>query len=221
MKASLVLMIGSAVLVIGCGKTSDPTEKNFSAAIKQYLDKKGDLCLRLNKWPVDLSEADLRMLKALPTGEAAQMHALATAGVVSGIDAQVDQVGMFDGKPTGQKFPVKRYTLTEAGKKYYREQDVTRIGLDGVGTGKQGDICYGKKKLQKVVKWEGPMKFGDYQEANVIYLYQIDNLADWSSSREFAAAFPHAARLIEEAGKKEQQGGVKLTSAGWEPKGLD
>lgn len=221
MKASLVILAASACALAGCAKPTDPSAKNFGAAISQYLDKKGELCLRLNKWPVDLSEADMRMLKSLPTGEAAQMQALASIGLVTGVDAQVVPADNFGWNGPAQKMTVKRYTLTEAGKKYYREQEVTRIGIDGVGKGKQGDICYGKKALEKVVKWEGPMKFGDYQEANVIYLYRIDKLADWARSREFAAAFPHAARLVEEAGKKEQQGAVKLTSLGWEPKALD
>lgn len=29
---------------------------------------------------------------------------------------------------------------------------------------------------------EGPMKFGDYQEANVKYQYKIDGLADWAKT---------------------------------------
>ncbi len=164
---------------------------------------------------------DLRLQKSLPTGTAGQMEALATVGLASGTDVEVDQIGMFDNKPTGRKFKVKRYVLTEAGKKFYREQEVTQIGLGGSKKVMQGDLCYGKKALAKVVKWEGPMKFGDYQEANVKYLYKIDNLADWTKKPEFLAAFPYVGQIIEAAETKEQQGGVKLTSAGWEPKGLD
>ncbi|MDG5826958.1 hypothetical protein MRX60_13075 (plasmid) [Xylella fastidiosa subsp. pauca] len=85
----------------------------------------------------------------------------------------------------------------------------------------QTDLCWGKKALDKVVKWEGPMKFGDYQEANVKYLYKIDGLADWAKKPEILAAFPYVGQITEDAGKKEQQHGVKLTSVGWEAKGLD
>jgi hypothetical protein len=67
------------------------------------------------------------------------------------------------------------------------------------------------------VKWEGQIKFGDYQEANVKYLYKIDNLADWTKKPEFLAAFPYVGKIVEAAGTKEQQGGVKLTSLGWVP----
>jgi hypothetical protein len=65
------------------------------------------------------------------------------------------------------------------------------------------------------------MKLGDYQEARVTYLYKIDGLADWTKKSEFQNAFPYIVQIIDPEGKKEQQGGVKLTSLGWEPKGLD
>jgi hypothetical protein len=213
-----------ALVLAGCGSKQDANEKNFGAAIGQYLDKKGELCLRLNKWPVDVTEMDLRMQKAMPTGTAGQMEALAAVGVVSGADTEVDELGGIGpsyNKPTGRKFKVKRYVLTDAGKKFYSEKEVTQIGFGGTKKVMQGDICYGKKSLDKIVKWEGPMKFGDYQEANVKYLYKIDGLADWTKKSEFQTAFPYIAQVIDAAGKKEQQGGVKLTSLGWEPKGLD
>lgn len=220
MKKAIVVLFGVSILA-GCGSKQDANEKNFGVAISQYLDKKGELCLRLNKWPVDVSEMDLRMQKTMPTGTAGQMEALAAVGLVSETDTEVDQIGMFDNKPTGHKFKVKRYVLTDAGKKFYQEKEVTQIGLGGAKKVMESDICYGKKVLDKVVKWEGPMKFGDYQEANVKYLYKIDGLADWAKKPEFLAAFPYVGQIIEAAGTEEQQGGVKLTSVGWEPKGLD
>jgi hypothetical protein len=210
-----------ALVLVGCGSKQDANEKNFGAAISQYLEKKGDLCLGLNKWPIDVTEMDLRLQKNMPTGLAGKMESLAAVGLVSGVDAEIDQVGMFDNKPTGRKFKVKRFTLTDASKNFYREKEVSRIGLDGVKKVMQGDLCYGKKSLDRVVKWEGPMKFGDYQEANVKYLYSIEGLAPWTKKPEFQAAFPYIGQIIDGAEKKEQQGGVKLTSLGWEPKGLD
>jgi len=202
-----------ALALAGCGSKQDANEKNFGRAISQYLDKKGGLCLRLNTWPVDVSEFDLRLKKTTTTGTAGQMEALAAVGIATGTDEEVDQVGMFDNKPTGRKFKVKRYVLTDTGKKFYLEKEDQKV--------MQGDICYGKKVLDRVVKWEGPMKFGDYQEANVKYLYKIENLAEWTKKNEFLSAFPYVGKIIEAAESEEQKHGVKLTSQGWEPKGLD
>jgi hypothetical protein len=130
---------------------------------------------------------------------------LAEAGLVSEVD-----VGA-----------VKRYSLSDMGKKFYRKKEITEYSVGGQRKAMQGDICYGKKSIASIVKWEGPMKFGDYQEANVKYLYKIDGLADWANKPEIQAAFPFVAQIINNAGKKEQALGVKLTSIGWEPKGLD
>lgn len=223
MKSKVIFaVVTGTILVAGCGSKQDANEKNFGVAVGQYLDKKGELCLRLNKWPVDVTEMDLRMQKTMPTGTAGQMEALASVSLVVGADTEVEERGFGGvGQATGRKFKVKRYVLTDAGKKFYREEEVNQIGLGGSKKVMQGDICYGKKALDKVVKWEGPMKFGDYQEANVKYLYKINNLADWTKKPEFLAAFPYVGQIIEAAGNKEQQHGVKLTSQGWEPKGLD
>lgn len=220
----LVAVLCAAVLT-GCGSKKDPNKKNFGAAISQYLDKKGDLCLGLSKWPVDVTDADVRQEKFLPGGTAAKMNALAAAALVSGAEGEnVEKMPGLGGiEPNTYKYKVKRYVLTDAGKKYYREEEVEKFNVIGGATTKvkQGDVCYGKMALDKVVKWEGPMKLGEYQEASVRYLYRIDGLPDWTKNPQVRAAFPIMAQMIDAAGKKEQTHGVKLTSEGWEPLGLD
>ena len=218
-KRVIFTVVLSACVLAGCGSKQDVNEKNFGAAISQYLDKKGELCLGVDEWPFDVDKRDLEMQKTLPTGKAAQMEALASVGFVSGTDTEVEVKGWFSTK--GQKANVKRYVLTDAGKKFYIEQEAKSVGLDGVKKIMKGDICYGKKSLDKVVKWEGPMKLGDYQEATVKYLYNIDGLADWTKKAEIQTAFPYIVRVIDGAGKEEARGIVKLTSEGWEHKGLD
>lgn len=213
--------IFGVLMLAGCGSKSDANEENFGVAISQYLDKKGGLCLHLNRWPVDVTEMDLRLQKSMPNGMAGKMKALEAVGLVSGVEAEVDQIGMFDNKPTGHKFKVTRYVLTVSGKRFYNEKEVNQITFSGVKKIMRGDICYGKKILDQIVKWEGPTKFGDYQEAKVIYLYKIDALAEWTKKPEIRAAFPYVAQIIDAAREQEQQGAVKLTSLGWEPKGLD
>ncbi|WP_083953716.1 hypothetical protein [Thauera butanivorans] len=83
------------------------------------------------------------------------------------------------------------------------------------------DLCWGKKALDKIMKWEGPMKFGDYQEAGITYTYKVNNLADWAKKPEVQAAFPVVKSVLDGAGSKESKHAVKLTSQGWEAKGLD
>jgi uncharacterized lipoprotein NlpE involved in copper resistance len=195
--------------LIGCGNKQDANEKNFGVAISQYLDKKGELCLGTYKWPVDLDEKGSQVWDG--KGEWKRMAALQKTGLVAGAEVEVEQMG-WNNKPTGRKVKLTRYQVSEAGKKYYHEKEVSQRSLDGAKKTLQGDLCYGKKSLDKVVKWEGPMKLGDYQEAGVKYLYKIDGLADWARSPDIQTAFPKITAELN---------GVRLTSIGWEAKGLD
>src|SRR6218665_190685 len=165
-KQLAILAALGTVTLAACGSKTDANEKNFGAALTQYFDKKGDLCLNTKRWPVDLNEYDVRLQKTTATGPGGQMAALEAAGLAKGEDIEVHVMGIM-GKPTGTKAKVKRYTLTDAAKPFAKEREVSAIGLNGRTTEKQTDLCWGKKALDKVVKWEGPMKLGDYLRSPV------------------------------------------------------
>ena len=219
-KQLAILAVLGTVTLAACGSKTDANEKNFGAALTQYFDKKGDLCLNTKRWPVDLNEYDVRLQKTTATGPGGQMAALEAAGLVKDEDIEVDVMGIM-GKPTGTKAKVKRYTLTNAAKPFAQEREVSAIGLNGRTTEKQTDLCWGKKALDKVVKWEGPMKLGDYQEASVTYLYKVNNVAEWAKRPDVQASFPVVKSVLDAAGTKPAKHPIKLTSEGWEAKGLD
>jgi hypothetical protein len=212
---SVVIIMAAGLLLGACGSKLDPNAKNFGAALAQNLDKTGELCLGQTKWPVDVTDMDVVVGKSIPHSKAAQMRALEAAGLVSHAEAQVEMMGVL-GKPLGSSYKANRYTLTDTGRQFYREKEVKVFGLAGPEKAMQGDLCYGKQAFDKVVKWEGPMKLGDYQEARVTYAYKIENLASWAGKSEVQQAFPNVRRQIEGAGKGESQHAVKLTSEGWE-----
>lgn len=211
----IAVMVAVGLLVGACGSKIDANAKNFGAALSQNLEKTGELCLGQTTWPVEVTEMDVVMAKSIANAKAAQMRALESAGLASSAEAQVEMMGMF-GKPTGGSLKVWRYTLTDAGKQYYREKEVSVYTIAGPAKAMQGDLCYGKQALDKVVKWEGPMKLGDYQEARVTYAYKIENLAGWAGKPEVQQAFPNVRRQMEGVGKGDSQHAVKLTSEGWE-----
>lgn len=221
MKKVVSSAIAVAILLVGCGNKTDVNAKNFGAAISQYLDKKGELCLDLAKWPVDVPEWDWDEPKRLPTFSAGKMAALEAVGLAKSEVAEVEGSGT-NGKPRGVTFKVKRYTLTDAAKPFEKHKE-NKYSTISQGEVKETltNLCWGKKALDKVVKWEGPIKLGDYQEVGVKYLYKIDGMADWAKKPELNAAFPQVGRTIEGAGKEEQKHGLSLTSEGWEARGLD
>lgn len=48
-----ILAVLGTVTLTACGSKADANEKDFGAAMTQYFDKKGDLCLNTKRWPVD------------------------------------------------------------------------------------------------------------------------------------------------------------------------
>ena len=204
MKKTILAVLCTAS-VAACGNKTDANEKNFGAALTQYFDKKGELCLNIDKWPVDVRKRDARYNL--------QMRALEAAGLVRGEDISVQDTILI-----GMNLQVRRYTLTEAAKPFVQEKEVASI-LDGKVSVKR--LCWGRKALAKVVKWEGPMKFGEYQEARVIYTYKVDKLADWATKPELQAAFGEVKVILDGAGTKEDRHAIKLTSEGWESNALD
>lgn len=208
------IFLGALVLA-GCNSQQDTNKKIFGAAVSKYLAKEGDLCLQLTQWPVDLNEAAFR----LNTEDAQTMPALEAIGIVSSKDIDIDHDKTLREDSTAQRTKIKRYTLTTAGNRFFLKKEITVPGSSAKMMGR--DICYGKKSLDKVVKWEGPTQYADTQEVRVKYLYKIDNLADWAQTPVFQAAFPYSADIIQGAGKKEDQHTLKLTDLGWEPSGLE
>ncbi len=212
--STILLSVG---LLSACSSKTDANEKNFSAAMSAYFNKNGDLCLGVRQWPVDLRERDIQAKNL----NLKQMSALESVGLVKAENAEVDIIGIMSNKPTGEKAKVKRYTLSEAANPFVKEIEVKSIGLNGSQEIKQHDLCWGQKALDKIVKWEGPIKLGDYQEAGITYTYKINNMAEWANNPEVQSAFPSIQNTVENASTKQLTHGIKLTSEGWEARGLD
>jgi DNA-binding PadR family transcriptional regulator len=189
----LMAMLGSTA----CSSKQDANEKNFGQAVSAHLEKSGALCLARGRWkdPAQVSNDGPAF-----TNITKEMEVLEQLGL-----AKVSEPP----QPGGGK--EKLYVLTDMGRKFYHAKAADG-GMDASA------LCYGKKTLDKIVKWEGPMKFGDYQVAGVTYTYKIDDLADWAKQPEFQAHFTKDAAVIKSAGNKHETIGATLTNLGWEAK---
>lgn len=184
------------------GNKTDVNEANFRAAVAQYLDKKGKQCLNPFPLPVDVDPRFYDM-------GTKKFVALEAAGVLQKTEVEVDEK-TFVGKPTGKKITVHRYTLADSAKPFWQEQETAFLG-------KQNVLCWGKKSIDKVVKWEGPL----FQQVNVIYTYQIDGLAEWAKHPAVQAEYPHIKPILDGIGTKENDQALKLNNLGWEALGLN
>jgi hypothetical protein len=192
-----------------CDSKTAANKKNFGITVTQYFDKKGDMCLDPMKWPVDVYETDQRQQKMFPDGVAGQMAALEAVGLARGEDMELP--GTFvDGKPNGLKVKVRRYVMTDAAKPYLR-----------ANAKQQQRMCWGRKSLDKVVRWADPSKVGDHEESAVIYTYTLSNVADWAKKPQVKEAFPVLGRTIDGEHTQKEKLYVKLTPQGWEAFGLN
>jgi hypothetical protein len=206
-------MLLGVLLLIGCTSKKYANEKNSSEALNSYLAKKGQLCLGIPPtWPVELNEAERRG----GMGTAAEMAALEKAGLVRSHEAETEYTPPLSSRPVRAK--VLRYELTDDGKTFYREKH--RLGL-GANKEVQGDLCFGQRVLDKIVKWEGPNAVGDSKQASVFYTYRIENLAEWAKNADIQRVFPGIVSTIDGAGKTVMNQALTLTNQAWQAKGLD
>ena len=206
---SLVLGVTLSASLSACDSRTAANKKNFGITVTQYFDKKGDMCLDPMKWPVDVYETDMRQQKLFPDGVAGQMAALEAVGLARGEDMELP--GTFvDGKPNGLKVKVRRYTMTDAAKPYLH-----------VNAKQQQRVCWGRKSLDKVVRWADPSKVGDHEESAVLYTYKLSNVAGWARKPQVKEAFPVLGRTVDGEHTQQEKLYVKLTPQGWEAFGLN
>lgn len=211
-RASAILI---ALSVTACGGKSGVNEQNFAVAISRHLDQKGALCLQFPEWPASYSDLLLSLSQQTPDGVAARMAALQEVGLVQVYDTETDARG-YRGQPTGAKRTISHYSLTDKSKPFQRAREVKRLTAGGASKVQLTDLCWGKKVFDKIQKWEGPLRFGEYQEANVHYLYHVEGVASWATNPEILKAFPVIRETLDGVGKRSSQISVALTSVGWE-----
>jgi hypothetical protein len=196
---SLLLGLSLSAALSACNSKTSANEKNFSTAISQYFDKKGEMCLAPIEWPVDVYGTDLRQQKMYPDGVAGQMAALEAAGLAKGEDVT-----------SSGAVKSRRYVMLDAAKPWLR-----------AAPGQEPRLCWGRKSLSKVGRWADPAKVGDHEESSVIYTYQLSNVAPWARNPQIKQAFPELGRNIDGERKQEEKLYVKLTPNGWEALGLN
>ncbi len=197
-KISLALGVATLAVLAGCGpKQPEANLQNLTAAMNDYLAKRGDLCLGKTQWPIDVPqrEAGTRARNAV------QMPVLERVGLVSASTAKVQ-----DAKEGEQpaEITVTRYALTEEGKKYFHVREP------------QSDFCAAHLTLDTIVGWEAPPNDKDASAVVVTYTYKID-AAPWTSDAEVQKAFPMVDRVVRGAGTMQLKQNFKRTESGWVP----
>lgn len=183
MKTYIAVLAVLTLSIAGC----DNYKADFEKAISQDLEITGNLCLGIQKWPIEVTAFDMRM----KSRKALTFSYLEVEGLVRSEDTVIVAGGL--------RIPAALYTPSERAKPFM-------IGPD---------ICWGKRVLAEVVKWDGPMSSGGYKEAVVQYTYQVMPM-NWVVNSGITYHYPEM-NLIHQ-GPQKAEATLKLSSAGWEAK---
>ena len=191
--------------------TPAANRENFTQGMNAYLAKRGDLCLAKYDWPVDVTPAEF----AAGSRNAVQMPVLQKLGLVDVFEASVEAKTDKAVVPT----KVKRYQLTESGKKYYLTRELRTLASDGSKTVHQGDFCVAKLSLDKIVAWDPPTNDSARRETVVTYTYTVE-AAPWLQDPGAKRVFPMVDRVVQGARVAQLQEAFALTKDGWVAKDL-
>jgi hypothetical protein len=189
-------LLSAIALLVLAGCTTEPDAATFTTAMNTYLAKRGDLCLAKDRWPIDVTQRDIDS----GARNAVQMPVLERLGLVSSsvADAVIDDEG------TKHPIQVRRYALTEAGRRFMVQRDATH-----------SDFCAARLSLDRVVGWQlgsGPQGAGSH--ALVTYTYKIE-AAPWMQDAEAQKVFPVIANLVRSAGSARLEENFNRTPQGW------
>jgi len=178
------------------GRTAQLNRSVATAAVKKYLQEKGNLCLGKFTWPIEVTEAD----RTTGTNDALQMPVLERLGLV--VSSAVAQG--------------KRYELTAEGRKYYLERKMTTLGPGDSLIEHSGDLCVATLSLDKVVKWTVPEIINGRRETTVAYTYKIVP-AHWTADPEVRKVFPRVDMVIRGEGTLQLKETFQLEKGNWIP----
>src|SRR5476649_56048 len=148
MKKIAITSIAAVALIAtlgGCSKEKELNQANVSKAMQSYLAQRGDLCLAKSVWPIDVTAAET----GSGSRNGVQMPVLEKLGLVSASDAIAERK---DDDGNVSQVPVRRYQLTDEGKKYYLPRAPHKHQVDDHYAAVANDFCAAKLSLDHVVE---------------------------------------------------------------------
>jgi len=191
---------------MACNSARRPSAANLTNSINQYLAKHGEVCTSIGrKFPIDIPAS----AQQSQYGFGPQLAALQQTGLVSETDTTAVVHGMLDAlRGSGPPQQVRRYQLTAEGQKFFQQVPGT--------LGPTSGFCYGQKTVDSIIKWTDPVTVDGNSRTEVIYTYEVANLAPWAERPEIQQVFPDIGAMINGASKANQTVGLTLTDKGWE-----
>jgi len=204
MKTLAIHAIAALLLASSCHDRRAADQHTFTEGMKEYLARRGDLCVGKSSWPIDVTPADF----AGHSRDAVQMPVLERLGLVHGEDT-VTELRTEEGPV---KREVRRYELTPAGQRYYLVRDGGPRSTSNAAP--RRDLCVAKLSLDAVIGWDAPSDGAPLSHTVVQYTYHVD-AAPWTSDPDVTRTFPMVARVLQGAGRDRLTEAFTLTKKGW------
>lgn len=177
------------------------TPENFAPLLDRILAERGDICLGLFDWPIDLTEAEA----GTHARHAVQFPVLERLGLVR---STIVAVPKSRENPDGA---IKRFELTDAGRQFYKPHP--RMARDNAQH--VGDFCVAHITREKIVDVRLDTRDAQHPQAVVSYTYKVEP-APWMADTEAQRVFPMVAHVINGAGGGLQlRQGFVLGEGGW------
>lgn len=201
--ARILLLLALACAASACSTRdpSAPTAENLSRVLDETLVTRGDICLAMFDWPMDLTEAEA----GAGSRRAVQLPVLEKLGIVRSTIVAVPR------SKTSPDGAIKRFTLTDLGQQFYKPHPY--IARNGEQHPK--DFCVAHLAREKIVGVDVDRHDAQHPQAVVSYTYTITP-APWMKDADALRVFPMVARVIQGAGGGLQlRQGFVLGERGW------
>ena len=206
---TVLFVLVTSTLLVGCGSSKDASKSNFQVAIDKAMSKDCvvvgpgmNLMATSHSYPQSFPLTQVGMFtnaeaaKQMNDRMEAPYEALVKAGLLEGKDDQVPMLGN-----STKLVPSRTYSLTDKGKKYL-------IAPDGTS------FCASHYKVDEVVEFTQPgPSMGGSTESMAKFTYSATDVADWAQTDDFKSAFPDAAKQL--TPKREGSAEMVLMNDGW------
>lgn len=189
------VIIAVLMLAAGTAQAAQLPNKAMAAGLSKYLAQYGDVCVGKFDWPIDVAPGDAEA----GSRDAIQLPVLAQLGLVESAGGMTTR--------GSEQVPVERYSLTEAGKKFYLKRDTTTLSPTGEKIARTGDFCVGKLSLAKLVAW-------DAATGTASYTYKFA-AASWMQEASAQQAFPMIAYIMKNQGQLQMKQRLHLDHGLW------
>ncbi|TFW20297.1 hypothetical protein [Duganella callida] len=188
-------MIAALMLAAGAVHGASLPDKAMAKGLAQYLAQYGDVCVGKFDWPIDVAPGDAEA----GSRDAIQLPVLAQLGLAQAESGMTTR--------DGKEVPVERYSLTEAGRKFYLKRDTTTTSPTGEKIVRAGDFCVGKLHLAKLTAW-------DADSGTASYTYKFA-AAPWMKEARAQQVFPMIAYIMKGEGQLQMKQRLRLDHGRW------